>query len=200
MLRISNSLTSASLSAIFTGLEGRSALKLSRPVTLKQTNTGHRTDQAQDLGRQPRASSQSHTQTRAGVTKPEHTLSHTLEQAEVPAVWFLGWILGPTTSKSSQIWRLVMKWSSKVQMRFVFFCFKSPRFANRGLRSSCSEHKARSAGVMDGKCGRNIRNRTTSGRPHPTKRQWCAPVQMAGPLNGAIVPFDASKKTVRVNY
>lgn len=81
-----------------------------------------------------------------------------------------------------------------------FFFFKSPRFANRGLRSSCSEHKARSAGVMDGKCGRNIRNRTTSGRPHPTKRQWCAPVQMAGPLNGAIVPFDASKKTVRVNY
>lgn len=100
MLRISHSLTSASLSAIFTGLDGRSALKLSRPATLKQTNTSQGTDEAQERRVQRdagagRALQRNHTQKAwAGVTKPEHTLSHTLGQVEVLRSGFWDGFLG----------------------------------------------------------------------------------------------------------
>lgn len=54
--------------------------------------------------------------------------------------------LVPTTSKSSQ--NLAIEWSSEGQMCFVF---SSPGFANRGLRSSCSEPAGESsASVTDG--------------------------------------------------
>lgn len=53
---------------------------------------------------------------------------------------------------------------------------------------------------MDGKCGRNIHNRTTSGWPHPTNRQWCTPVQMAGPLNGAFLPITSHAECWLIYY
>lgn len=131
MLRISNSLTSASLSAIFTGLEGRSALKLSRPVTLKQTNTRHTTDEA------PAATFNAIPHKKQGLVPPHRdTHFHTHRDR-----WRF---------RQSGFWDGFLVFGvQRFKCVFRFFLV----FANRGPRSSCSEHKARSvssAAVTDG--------------------------------------------------